>query len=188
MGNAVMAGSKTRHFRWASVSEVAANGGTNLPLFAAGEGGAELASFDIAAIDKGISALTEMGRALALYGLKQLLSDRAADVSDTAGKVAEMRDTFADLQEGTWSTRKAGEARDTLEDFYEAMAKVKRITPEEAKARTEARRATVSPEDFKAWIKTLKAGEDVKVALATVKLEKAKAAAKAAGKGAEIDF
>ena len=163
----VMAGTKTRHFKW-DMSE----DGTSITLNLVATG-AKLA-FAVGDIAPALH------KKVLQYGLKQLLSDRTADIADTAEKVEGMKDTFADLAAGTWSERKPSERSAAVTKLQAAIARVRNLPITRIQEVFATKKDALTDNAYKAWVAELKGSSDVMAAMAAIAAEEAAAAAQSA--------
>jgi hypothetical protein len=177
----VMAGSKTRHFKYTTNETgvtIAHVDGSNTRTFAIGD------------------LPPEMIARLAIHGLKQKLSDDVAAEPDTAAKVIGQSATFAKLQSGVWIERAQSDPNGLTRaqvEFAETAAKVFNKSVEDIKAALLA----MEPDSENAagntvagqrtlYIREKSKGKKMAAALAELAVEKARIKArnaKAAAKG-----
>jgi hypothetical protein len=127
MADAIMAGSKTSHFKYTTNSD-------GVQITTKSSGAVRTFAFN--------DLSPEMQRTLGIYGLKQKLSDDAASTPDTDGKITVQSETFAKLVNGVWAERSAGDSSGLSKahiEFAEAAAKAFNKDVEEIKANLLAR-------------------------------------------------
>ena len=109
---------------------------------------------------------------LLVHGVNAKVGDSAADPKVDA--MAAMKATWAQLKDGTWAARAAGDGSGRITVLAEALQKVTGKSPEEVQEKL----ADMTDEEKK----DLRNHAQVKSAIADIKAEKAKAAAKIAAK------
>lgn len=115
---------------------------------------------------------------LAVHGLSQKVGDSFAGAADepdpVAYAIARIKDTWEQLKRGEWRVTGTGGPRATL--LGRALARVSGHTIEEAMAVLQDKEDSLSEEEFKAFLKALRADPSIKQAQADIKLEDAQKA------------
>jgi hypothetical protein len=173
----VAPGSKLRHFSWTITDD-----GASVTCKAVSLAGAPERTFSIADVH------SDLLPTLAAYGLKQVLSDRVAQVKTTGEKLADMEEVFSNFHEGVWSEARQGGTgpsnKPTLLMLSVSRAFGADAPIEKVMEKFHFNADAMAEKDYKAWKKGYSADERVKAAMASIQAERAKAAAKAA-KGTE---
>jgi hypothetical protein len=171
----VAPGSKLRHFSW-----TIADDGASVTCKAVSLADAPERTFSIADVHP------DLLPTLAAYGLKQVLSDRVAQVKTTGEKLADMEEVFSNFHEGVWSEARQGGTgpSNTPTLLMLSVSRAFGAPVEKVMEKFHFNADAMAETEYKAWKKGYSADERVKAAMASIQAERAKAAAKAA-KGAE---
>lgn len=144
----------------------------------------------IITLGNGFSLVAELDRLpediyklYALHGVNQKLRDSTAGHSkeeNYAAAQAEIESVWEASIEGSWTRKQSARLTVNFEDLVHAVAKVKRLSLEDAKLALEESKKARGVEGFtKHYRKVLAENADLKAAVLTAQTERAKAEAKA---------